>query len=137
MSEKKKSIFIAAGGTGGHIFLASALAQRVIRSGYKAVLITDERGEAFLEQRDCSVGQEIGASSDCIVHITGVKGFSSSVVRNIIGVFKLYWAALKSMGYCIKYSPCAVVSLGGYAAAPAYWLRYVCARRSYCMSRMP
>ena len=40
----KPHIFLAAGGTGGHIFPAEALASELISKGYKLSLLTDKRG---------------------------------------------------------------------------------------------
>ena len=40
-------IVLAAGGTGGHVFPAEALAGELIARGYRAALITDGRGKAL------------------------------------------------------------------------------------------
>ncbi len=41
------SIMLSAGGTGGHLFPAQALAEELIRRGYEVDLITDTRGNVF------------------------------------------------------------------------------------------
>ncbi len=46
MSRAGKSIVLAAGGTGGHIFPARALAEELAGRGHRLVLITDRRGDA-------------------------------------------------------------------------------------------
>lgn len=44
---EKPSIVVAAGGTGGHLFPAFALAEEMKRRGYEVDLITDMRGEHY------------------------------------------------------------------------------------------
>ena len=39
--------FLAAGGTGGHMVPAHALAEELTRRGHRVVLVTDERGMRF------------------------------------------------------------------------------------------
>ncbi|MGH6981419.1 MAG: glycosyltransferase, partial [Stellaceae bacterium] len=43
----KKLIALAAGGTGGHLFPAEALARELMSRGYRVALITDRRGQTF------------------------------------------------------------------------------------------
>ncbi len=47
MSGAAKHIVLAAGGTGGHVFPARALAEELARRGRRLVLITDRRGDAI------------------------------------------------------------------------------------------
>ena len=41
-------ILLAAGGTGGHMFLAGALAEQLKKAGYDVHLATDKRGMAYV-----------------------------------------------------------------------------------------
>src|SRR6202012_5747595 len=43
----RKVAVVAAGGTGGHLFPAQALAEALIARGWRVVLATDERGAAY------------------------------------------------------------------------------------------
>ena len=43
----QKTIVLSAGGTGGHLFPAEALAQELLARGHKVIIFTDKRGEAF------------------------------------------------------------------------------------------
>ena len=42
---RKPLIILTAGGTGGHVYPAEALADELLRRGYRVELITDSRGK--------------------------------------------------------------------------------------------
>nr|WP_272211760.1 glycosyltransferase [Marinicella sp. W31]MDC2877650.1 glycosyltransferase [Marinicella sp. W31] len=44
---ESKLFFLAAGGTGGHVFPAEALAHELIRRGHQVHLVTDSRAERY------------------------------------------------------------------------------------------
>ncbi|RZJ74208.1 MAG: UDP-N-acetylglucosamine--N-acetylmuramyl-(pentapeptide) pyrophosphoryl-undecaprenol N-acetylglucosamine transferase, partial [Brevundimonas sp.] len=45
-----KVCVVAAGGTGGHMFPAEALARELAQRGWRVVLATDQRGEQYAAQ---------------------------------------------------------------------------------------
>ncbi|MFC3080475.1 glycosyltransferase [Phenylobacterium terrae] len=47
---RQKAVALGAGGTGGHLFPAQALASELCRRGWQVTLLTDDRGAAFAGQ---------------------------------------------------------------------------------------
>ena len=45
-----KTIVIAAGGSGGHIFPAQALADEMLKLKWNVIFVTDERGLSFVKK---------------------------------------------------------------------------------------
>lgn len=108
MTARTGTIVLAAGGSGGHIYPARALAEVLIGRGHKVVLITDRRGAAF----DDALPQvevyrvQAGAPSG-----RGFWGKIDGVGRILRGLFE----ARKIL---MALRPAAVVGFGGYASVP-------------------
>ncbi len=100
-------ILLAAGGTGGHVFPAEALARTLIARGHEVRLATDPRGRAF--------GDRLPQ-----VPVDAVR--SATVAPGLAG--KLKTAALLGLGYLDarrvlrRHRPAVVVGFGGYPSAP-------------------
>ncbi len=101
-------IVIAAGGTGGHLFPAEALAKELVTRGHKISWITDERGAArpgFLAVQD--------------PHIISAKGLAGyGALGRLTGAFSLGVGVFQARRILKDMQPDAVVGFGGYAAAP-------------------
>lgn len=102
-------IVLTAGGTGGHVFPAEALAAELLERGYRLALVTDARGNRWggtlgrLDTYSASAGQVLGR---------GLAG-------KAIGALRLLSGALQVRRLLSRLRPVAVVGFGGYASVPA------------------
>ena len=116
MSPPQPRILIAAGGTGGHVFPALAVAEELIRHGCCVAWLGSQNG---LEAR--------------VVPRTGIELFYIAV-RSVRGrrmaqwcssPFMLIWALTQSLIVVIRFKPNIVLGMGGFVAGPcglAAWL---------------
>ena len=106
MSAARVRIVLAAGGTGGHVFPAEALASQLRERGIEPVLFTDRRGVSFggdIQVRRIRGGGLAGQS---------VWGRLKSLTELAAGLTQAAWA-LRLL------SPGAVVGFGSYASVPS------------------
>lgn len=101
-------IVLAAGGTGGHVFPAEALARELRGRGYKLSLITDRRGGAY--------GGALGEIETFRVRAGGIAG--KGPLAKIRSVAELGMGTLQARSLLKDMQPCAVVGFGGYASIP-------------------
>lgn len=107
--KRKPLIFaIAAGGTGGHMFPAGALAKELKRRGHRIVLISDPRG---LQYSDLFEGVESHLVESGTFALGGLSG-------KIKTFFALAKGTLKAGWLLIKLSPAGVIGFGGYPVVP-------------------
>ncbi|MGZ6040288.1 MAG: undecaprenyldiphospho-muramoylpentapeptide beta-N-acetylglucosaminyltransferase [Phenylobacterium sp.] len=100
---------LAAGGTGGHLFPAQALAEVLISRGWSIVLASDER-VAGLSQ-DFPAERRIGLSA-----ATFRRGDPIGMARAGIAVLR---GAMQARALYRELGPRVVVGFGGYPSAPA------------------
>jgi UDP-N-acetylglucosamine--N-acetylmuramyl-(pentapeptide) pyrophosphoryl-undecaprenol N-acetylglucosamine transferase len=101
-------VMLAAGGTGGHLFPAFALAEELARREIEVDLVTDERGEGF--------GSDFPARSIHRVPSATLKGRSPVAVAKTVGALgRGVVAAYRLIG---KVRPRAVIGFGGYPTFP-------------------
>lgn len=102
-------IALTAGGTGGHMFPAEALAQALLARDARIALITDRRGGRFGGALDKAELHLIRAGQ-----IAG-RGFLGKLLSGL----GLLWGVLQARALFRRISPAAVVGFGGYASVPA------------------
>lgn len=111
-SEKtqKPLIILTAGGTGGHVYPAEALADELLRRGYRVELITDNRGKDNYKGR-------LGEIPNHAVFAGALVG--KSKLFKLKSLFKTAVGILQSGWIVYKKKPVCVVGFGGYASFPA------------------
>ncbi|NDW06571.1 undecaprenyldiphospho-muramoylpentapeptide beta-N-acetylglucosaminyltransferase [Jiella pacifica] len=102
------TILLAAGGTGGHLFPAEALAHELIARGYTVELVTDERAGRFAERFPV---QE--------VHRVRSATFASKNPFAVAKSMWTLWRGFRESGALVrKLRPAVVVGFGGYPTVP-------------------
>lgn len=102
-------IILTAGGTGGHVYPAEALAEELSKRGYRLMLVTDNRG------KDNYKGK-LGQIPNKAVWAGSLVG--KSVFFKIKSLFKLGIGVLQALHILLKEKPVCVVGFGGYASFP-------------------
>jgi UDP-N-acetylglucosamine--N-acetylmuramyl-(pentapeptide) pyrophosphoryl-undecaprenol N-acetylglucosamine transferase len=105
----RKLCVVAAGGTGGHLFPAQALAEALIARGWGIVLASDERVAGLAQ--DFPAEQRIGLSA-----ATFRPGDPIGMARAGFAVLK---GAMQARAAFRELRPDVVVGFGGYPSAPA------------------
>ncbi|MDO9047961.1 MAG: undecaprenyldiphospho-muramoylpentapeptide beta-N-acetylglucosaminyltransferase [Methylobacter sp.] len=104
-----KSIVIMAGGTGGHVFPALAVAQTLIEKGWQVSWLGTQKG---LEGR---VIPEQGIEIDWL-SVAGVRG--KGWLSKITAVLLLIKACIQALKILQKRKPDVVLGMGGFVAGP-------------------
>ncbi|MBW4329721.1 undecaprenyldiphospho-muramoylpentapeptide beta-N-acetylglucosaminyltransferase [Stakelama sp. CBK3Z-3] len=108
MREAKRYV-LAAGGTGGHMVPAAALAAELTKRGHRVALVSDERGVRFP-----------GLFEDIQTHVLPVGRFSGKNPLNWVKAASQMWRGRRMAGELYKsFDPDAVIGFGGYPALPA------------------
>lgn len=108
MDGKGRTIVLAAGGTGGHLFPAQALAEELVRRGHTIHLMTDERVKDYGRNFPAAAVHEIpsatlSTSKPWLVPARGLRLYKG---------YRLAKATLQRL------NPAAVAGFGGYPSFP-------------------
>lgn len=101
------TVVLAAGGTGGHIFPAQALADALVAAGYRVILITDKRFEKYTSDfRNVEIR---------IIRSGTMRG---GVASRLLNVLNILTGIGQAWCYIRELKPAAVVGFGGYPSFP-------------------
>ena len=100
-------IVIAAGGTGGHMFPAQALAGALAERGRDIVLVTDRRGAEYG-----------GAIAETVLTVSAGTVSGRGLPGRLMGLGQIAFGAIQAHGILRRLAPAGVVGFGGYASVP-------------------
>jgi UDP-N-acetylglucosamine--N-acetylmuramyl-(pentapeptide) pyrophosphoryl-undecaprenol N-acetylglucosamine transferase len=103
-------ILLSAGGTGGHIFPAAALAEDLKSRGFEVALATDLRA---LKYKDSFVGVD--------VHVLKSSAWSGGVAGKLKGCVSMGLGYMQAKALLTKLKPEIVIGFGGYPSVPAVY----------------
>jgi UDP-N-acetylglucosamine--N-acetylmuramyl-(pentapeptide) pyrophosphoryl-undecaprenol N-acetylglucosamine transferase len=110
-----RTILLTAGGTGGHLFPAQALASELVRRGYAVDLATDARvGE---------MGRDFPARQTHVVASATLSGRSPVALARTL--WRLARGTLQARSILSRVKPDAVVGFGGYPTFPPMFAAYL------------
>ena len=102
-----RTIILAAGGTGGHMFPAEALARELLARGFAVALVTDRRGQAF--------GDKVPGVS---VHRIRAGRFGAGLMGKVTALAEIALGTLEAGRLLRALAPAAAVGFGGYPSVP-------------------
>lgn len=107
---KQPLLVIAAGGTGGHMFPAQALAEAMLKKGWRVKLSTDVRGARYTG----------GFPSDVVIETMPSATFArGGILAKLAVPFRLIAGVVSASYHMMRDKPAVVVGFGGYPSIPA------------------
>lgn len=102
-------VLVLAGGTGGHVYPALAVAEELRGRGYRVEWVGTRRG---LEAR-------VVPAAGLVLHTLAVRGLRGKGARQaLLGVLALLWSVPQALALLLRRWPRCLVGMGGYASGP-------------------
>ena len=114
-----KKIMLSTGGTGGHVFPAQAVFER-LKHRFEVTIVCDKRGEKFLAQDDASNKLKFGNNITL-----RFSGFQGSILKKVMSINYLVLDLITLLYLFIKKPPSLVIGFGGYASFPVLFTALV------------
>ncbi|HEX7655816.1 MAG TPA: UDP-N-acetylglucosamine--N-acetylmuramyl-(pentapeptide) pyrophosphoryl-undecaprenol N-acetylglucosamine transferase, partial [Sphingomonas sp.] len=105
---RERHFVLAAGGTGGHMVPAAALAAELTRRGHRVALVSDDRGVRFP-----------GLFEEVQTHILPAGRMSGGPIGWLRGARQMMAGRAMAIELYRTFKPEAVIGFGGYPALPA------------------
>ena len=105
-------ILLAAGGTGGHLFPAEALAAELLRRGRKVAFVTDKRGQGF------GAGKDAALAAIPVFRLPSGTPTGKKIGGKLVAGFETARGTLAAFALLAKLKPGAVIGFGGYPSLP-------------------
>ncbi len=102
-----RPIVLAAGGTGGHMFPAEALARELLARGFGVALVTDKRGQAF--------GDKLPGVA---IHRIRAGRIGAGIMGKVAALAETALGTIEAARLLRLLSPAVVVGFGGYPSVP-------------------
>ncbi len=102
--KSRGTILLAAGGTGGHVYPASALAGALKADGYDVHLATDKRGLAFVEKIETMRTHKLAAATI----------FGQSLIALPMRLLTLLYSMVQAFILIVRLRPVIIGGFGGY-----------------------
>jgi len=103
-------LVLAAGGTGGHMFPAQAIAEEMVASGWQVKLSTDSRGARYCKNFPSGVE---------VMVISSATFSGRSIFGKLSVPLKIFYGVFQSLLWFTRNKPSCVVGFGGYPSIPA------------------
>lgn len=107
VEENKKVVFLATGGTGGHIIPAITIAKKLKKENIRPIVVADEKYKKFKD-----------LAGDIEFQIIQASSIKKSPKALLVSLFTIFKGFLRGLFLISKYKPSLVIGFGGYASFP-------------------
>jgi UDP-N-acetylglucosamine--N-acetylmuramyl-(pentapeptide) pyrophosphoryl-undecaprenol N-acetylglucosamine transferase len=119
VNRNSRPMMILAGGTGGHVYPALAVARQLRDWGHEVIWLGTRKG---IEAR---VVPASGIPIACL-SVSGLRG--KDVLTWLLAPLRLVIAIVQAFRIMLRYKPCSVLGMGGFAAAPGALVAFLLRR---------